>query len=94
MIVLKNWSICSSEGLASFISPELSRYYLRGNVYNHPRFTDGTLVSTSFIIDMEDKENYKMVTTYSGSKYILHKANVDPNVKEKIPDYYDKMSVS
>lgn len=91
-IRLKNWSMFQGEP-SGFQPPELRAVYLQGNAYGHPRFSDGSFVSTSRIIKIEDKVEYKEATTRSGSVYQLYKENVDPKAEEQFPNYYDRLKI-
>ena len=61
IVRIENWEIMTS------ISPEVSPY-LRGNVYDHPRFDNGDLVNTSKITGISKDRND--VETHN-SLYIL-----------------------
>lgn len=87
---LKNWSIYSVP-LNDFSAPELSKFYLQGNVYGNQKFPDGTFVSTSRIIDIKDMGDYKVGVTRSGSEYELHKEDVDPECEKQYPNYYERL---
>ena len=87
---LKNWSIYSVP-LNDFAAPELSKFYLQGNVYGNPKFQDGSFVTTSRIIEIKDMVDYKIGITRSGSKYELHKEDVDKECEEQFPNYYDRL---
>jgi len=47
----------------------LQVFLLHGAVYNHPKFTDGTVISTSAVAAFDN--NTRAITTTSGSSYIL-----------------------
>jgi hypothetical protein len=69
MIILEKWGIVSTN---PFMAPERqTKFSLKGIVYNHPIKEDGKEVVTSFITNIEGN----IVTTYSGSKYILGPPN-------------------
>jgi hypothetical protein len=87
---LKNWSMYCVP-LSDFSAPELNKYYLQGNVYDNPKFTDGLFVSTSRIMDIIDMRDYKVGVTKNGSEYELHKEDVDPKCEKQYPNYYDKL---
>ena len=54
---LKNWSVTSDVD-ERYVAPEMMHYQLQGNVYGHPRFNDGDPVTTSRIIEINDRGNY------------------------------------
>ena len=81
---LKNWSVRSDFS---------SLNQLWGNVYGHPRFEDGKLVSTSYITDIKEVGDHKEVTTFSGSVYHLYKEDVDPEAEKQFPGYYERLSM-
>ena len=89
---LKNWSITSDVN-PNFVAPEMMHFHLQGNVYGHPRFNDGDPVTTSRIIEINDKGDYKECITRSGSVYELHKEDVDPNAEKEYPNYYDRLKL-
>lgn len=89
---LKNWSVYSVP-LNDFAAPELSKFYLQGNVYDNPKFPDGTFVSTSRIMEIKNIGEYKVGITRSGSEYELHKEDVDKECEKQYPNYYDKLKM-
>lgn len=50
MVRIENWSIVSH---TPYASPEADVKYLSGNVYGHPRFQDGEIITTSRLIKMD-----------------------------------------
>lgn len=89
---LKNWSVTSDVDLL-YTAPELMHYHLQGDVYGHPRFNDGDPVTTSRIIEINDKGDYKEAITRSGSVYELHKEDVDPRAEEEYSNYYERLKI-
>ena len=89
---LKNYSVTSDVD-GRFIAPELMHYHLQGNVYGHPRFDDGDPVTTSRIIEINDKGDYKVAITRSGSVYELHKEDVDEEAEKQFPNYYERLKL-
>lgn len=71
-VILKNWSIKTDGN--PFVSPELLKYRLTGEVYNHPRFEDGKSVSTSTLKSI-DYKNQKVQTR--NTEYHLEEPNED-----------------
>lgn len=61
MIRLKNWSVFASNN--DWYPPELLYYYLQGNAYGHQRFNDGDPITTSRIVEINDKGDYKEAKT-------------------------------
>lgn len=64
---LENWELFSDCG--AYTAPEEWHYHLSGNVYGHPSFEDGLLVTTSRIVGTD--VDRKVVLTKSGSEYEL-----------------------
>ena len=46
-IKIENWSIVAET--SPYTAPELLQSRLHGNIYEHPKFEDGALVTTSII---------------------------------------------
>jgi hypothetical protein len=65
-ISIENWAMVYSMD-NPYKAPELQERYLAGTVYGHPNFKDGSFITTSYVVDINDKE----VTTASGSLYLL-----------------------
>lgn len=79
MIRMENWSVCYYP-TDPYGSPEQCTAILRGQVYGHPRFSEGQNISTSSIVGKIDDK----VATASGSVYIL--GEVDPNYEKLFPN--------
>lgn len=90
---IKNWSIFQREP-SGFQAPELGAFCLQGNAYGHPRFNDGDPVNTARIVSVEDKAQYKEVTTRSGSVYHCYKEDVNPEAEKQFPNYYERLSIT
>jgi len=91
-MVLKNWSITSDVN-PNYVAPEMMHFHLQGNVYGNPFFYDGCLVTTSRIVEINDKGNYKEAITKSGSVYELHKEDVDKNAEKQYQNYYERLKL-
>ncbi len=81
---LENWSMVNRNE-NSYQAPEQGIPALSGEVYNHPRFEDGLIVTTSSIINKKGEN----VLTYSGSEYELGKVSEEyekiyPDAKERL----------
>ena len=88
IISLKNWRMLTAP-CSGYTPPELMDTLMSGNVYNHPEHEDGTLVTTSYVVNV-DKEN-KTITTYSGSVYSVNKNDVCNEYEEAYPDAYERI---
>ena len=89
---LKNWSIVS-DVISNYAAPEISHYYLQGNVYGNPKFEDGSNVITSRIMEIIHKGDHKEAITRSGSIYELYKEDVDPACEKQYPNYYKRVKM-
>lgn len=87
---LKNWSMFVTTA-NDFMAPELGIPHLQGNVYDNPKFVDGSFVHTSRIIEIKDMGTYKLATTRSGSEYELYKEDVSAECEKQYPNYYDRL---
>ena len=81
-IKITNWSVAGEN--SPYLAPELIQIRLNGEVYNHPKFKDGSEITTSII----KKADGLKITTQSGSKYLLDK--IDPKYKKWIDKNYNK----
>lgn len=74
-IVLKNWSFVSAPHYPTrfdpFIHVNEKDKWIRGQVYNHPNYSDGTWICTSLIISEFNEWDKKQVETITGSIYYL-----------------------
>ena len=86
-MILKNWSVITKQN--PFL--EYTHYYLQGHVYGHPRFNNGEDVTTSRIMEINDKGDYKEIITKSGSVYELHKENVSAEYESQYPNAYERL---
>lgn len=83
LILLENWSV-GMRLSNSYQAPEQGIPALQGNVYNHPRFEDGTFITTSRPVSLDEH-----VITRSGSIYTLgvidyHYKCLYPNARERL----------
>lgn len=78
---LENWHVVASNDPDA--SPECQARKLTGEVFGHPRFEDGTQISTSRI----EKIDGNRVTTKSGSVYTLGAPAGDSNTAVNQEDY-------
>ena len=91
-MILKNWSVFTTVA-NEFLPPEAGFPHLQGNVYNNPKFKDGTFVHTSRIVEIRDMGSYKLGITRSGSEYELHKEDVSVKCDKQFPNYYDRLQL-
>lgn len=89
---LKNWSVVTDVD-PLYIAPEMRHYHLQGNVYGNHMFNDGDHVTTSRIVEVNDKGDYKEAITKSGSVYELHREDVDRNAEAQFPNYYERLKL-
>lgn len=63
---LEKWSLIYGEPSSPYQPPELWSKCIQGNVYGHPRFKDGTFVTTSSIetLDVPNKKATTLNTDY------------------------------
>lgn len=81
---LENWAIVALPS-DPYEAPELWRQSIYGDVYDNPRFDDGTRVTTSRIVG---KRNGNVVTK-SGSEYEL--GQVSAQYEEQYPDAFNRL---
>jgi len=67
IIKIENWCVVSD--ITPYTAPEAIYLRLNGEVFGHPQFPDGHIVSTSYIMSVDKN----IVTTYTGNKYKLGK---------------------
>jgi len=70
MIRIENWCVCGTEE-DPYTAPEMQIKRLRGEVYGHSRFEDGTVITSSQLVMIDLKE--MRAETASGSYYQLGK---------------------
>lgn len=75
---LENWSVVVRDP-DPYKAPEAQQACLSGNVYDHPTYSDGNVITTSRIVKVEDGK----VHTVSGSVYEL--GEVDPEYERMFP---------
>lgn len=68
---IENWSLKSNQGL--YNAPETRRFQILGQVFGHPKYHDGEVITTSYIFAINGCE----IETHSGSIYRL--GSPDPN---------------
>jgi len=68
LVKIENWSLILVN-YDPYKAPELQRQNLRGQVYDHPRFKDGTEIVSSYITEMDLKKG--IIATHSGTEYSL-----------------------
>jgi hypothetical protein len=91
-VKLKNWSVYGIP-LNDFAAPELSKFYLQGNVYGNPKFPDGSFISTSRLLEIKDMGCCKIGVTRSESEYELYKEDVSVECEKQFPNYYDRLKL-
>lgn len=70
MTRMKKWRFFR-EGGNGYQAPETLPLKLSGAVYGHPRFTDGTIIRTSMIVNVLKSDDYLVAITKSGTRYYL-----------------------
>lgn len=80
---IEQWSVVQG-GYDSYTAPELRARHLQGIVQEHPRFTPGTLITTSSIAGLRGES----VVTNSGTLYEL--GEVDPRYEAQFPEARDR----
>ena len=80
---LENWSIILKGN--PYTAPELMTKHLHGNVYNHPKFLDGTEITTTEIKWI----GLTTIITASGSEYEI--GAVNPEYEAAYPNAYARL---
>jgi hypothetical protein len=80
-IKIDNWSVCC-DNFDPYMAPEQIISSLHGTVYNHPLHTNGKEICTTSIKEV----NGRMVTTKSGTVYVLGK--IDKNYRKFLKKHY------
>ena len=62
-VTIKNWRVVAGPS-TPYTAPECIGRHLQGEVYDHPRFTDGDRVTSSELQSMEDGVAVPCNTTY------------------------------
>lgn len=75
--ILKNWC---------FLNCYLS-VVIQGNVYNNPKFEDGTFISTSLVKDIKFQNDHLEVKTKK-SIYCLYPEDIDKDYLNNNPDIW------
>lgn len=68
---IEKWGLVLGSALNGYQAPELQTFKIIGKVYGHEHFEDGTFVTTSAILKIEEG----IAFTASGSKYKLGKVH-------------------
>ena len=82
---IENWSVVSFCH-HPYSAPETCQLSLHGCVFGHPRFEDGTPITTSPIISVDGAGH---ILTRSGSDYFLGK--VDPLYERAFPEAQNRL---
>ena len=85
MIRIENW-VVSLYPSDPYTPPELKSQVLSGEVFGHPRFEDGDVITTSALTGLNEAGE---VVTLSGSAYSLGVPRTEyeeqfPNAKERV----------
>lgn len=72
---LENWSV-GSNSMSPYAAPETCSLHLQGRVYDHPRFDDGTPITTSSI-SLSGLTTPLTMRTRSGTVYQLGQISED-----------------
>jgi hypothetical protein len=83
---LENWSVICLN-VNPYMAPEGQEKQLHGEVFDHPGFEDGEVISTSAIINYD--ADGKTVRTSSGSVYTLGK--ISEEYEALYPDASSRM---
>lgn len=62
-VLIQNWSVIG--GGSPYTAPELCTRHLRGEVYDHPAFTDGERIRSSALQSIDDGTATTHYTTYT-----------------------------
>ena len=89
MYELKNWSIGPAN---PFVAPEVVSYIAFGNVFDNPRFKNGTYIHTSKIMKIVHCDDYKEIHTRN-SVYIVRPENVDPDYEREYPNAFKRLKM-
>jgi hypothetical protein len=79
---MENWSIITTN---PYRAPELGGQMIHGSVYGHPKFPDGSHITTSEIIGRKGE----LLETYSGSLYEL--GSIDPQYEKNFPNAFSRI---
>jgi hypothetical protein len=81
-IRLENWSVVTDAD--PYKAPEQLVSRLHGQAFGHPRFADGSEVTTSRVMGCSESKDHLAIVTGSGSHYVL--GEVDPDYEERYPN--------
>lgn len=87
-MIIKNWSVVTTN-INPYQAPETQGRSLQGRVFGHPKFDDGTEITTSSICGIGDQGE---ILTTSGSSYIL--GQVDPAYEKKFSNAKNRLLIS
>ena len=88
MFILLNWHIIRQAG-----APGFSVVRVGGQVYGHPRFRSGDFIRTSAIAGYRVEAEAVVVTTGSGSEYVLGKPlAAEPFARRRLIRYLDEQA--
>jgi hypothetical protein len=87
-MILEKWALIVLAG-SPYDAPETWKQALTGEVQGHPRFKDGDFVTTSSIVGGRVESDNIIVTTKTGSEYLL--GVVDPLYEIAFPDARARM---
>lgn len=90
--LMKNWSLTAAN-VNPYKAPELISAKLRGDVYGHPKFPDGTPVITSTILDVVNCGTYIIIETRN-TNYKVFAENVDPEYERTYKDAFGGLRCS
>lgn len=79
---LENWSLVGR--VEPYTPPELWKYSLRGEVYNHPLFEDGEVVYTSSVQRVSDGKVITRNTEYTLGDVDPAYERLYPNAKQRV----------
>jgi hypothetical protein len=84
MARIENWAVVVDPAKHRYQAPEQCRHFLTGNVFDHPRFVDGEVITSTSITGKREGK----VVTLSDSEYELGAPAADyekffPNAKER-----------
>lgn len=80
------WQIVHDSGLVPYTAPELVRLYLRGFAHDHPKLGSQEIQTSAVINFHLGKNGARLVTTKSGSVYLLGKIN--PKYRKWLKKHY------
>jgi hypothetical protein len=87
MMILEKWALVLLGD--PYTPPEAWTQALHGDVYGNPKFADGDSVTTTQIVSGRVEGDNVLITTKSGSEYLLGVVNPNyeaayPNARERV----------